>query len=86
MTRQLDCAQVEPAALVFFVGRVISAAVAFAGWCVRSQGTATIRLTLTAKGRRLLTGAKRIRLAASGIFTPKGGTMVHAARTLVLRR
>ena len=49
------------------------------------QGTATIAIKLTAKGRRLLARARRIRLAAAGIFTPKGGTTIKASRAILLR-
>jgi hypothetical protein len=49
-------------------------------------GTATIKVTLTAAGRRALRRAKRLRLTAKGTFTPAGAAPVTATRQFTLRR
>ena len=47
---------------------------------------ATIRLKLTAAGRRLLKHSKRITVTAKATFTPAGAAAVTATRTFKLRR
>jgi hypothetical protein len=49
-------------------------------------GTLKIKLKLTAAGRRLLKHSKRLKLTASGKFTPPGETAVTATKVFVLRR
>jgi hypothetical protein len=51
----------------------------------RAAGRATITLTLTAAGRRLLAHAHRQTLTAKATFTPRGGKAVVVKRTIVLR-
>jgi len=48
-------------------------------------GTATIKIKLTAAGRRLLKHAKRIKLTAKGTFTPTGKAPITATRTFLLK-
>lgn len=46
-----------------------------------------IKINLTARGRRLLRGARRsVKLSAEGTFDPAGRAAVHATRRLTLRR
>jgi hypothetical protein len=49
-------------------------------------GTATIRMRVTAAGRRLLNRLRRVRLTAKGTFTPAGGKPVAATKAFVLKR
>jgi hypothetical protein len=48
--------------------------------------TATLRLRLTAGGRRLLSAARRARLSASCLFTPEAAPPVSATATVELKR
>ncbi len=48
-------------------------------------GTAKLKLKLTAAGKRLLKGKKRLKLIAKGTFTPPGGSAVTALKTFVLK-
>ncbi len=47
---------------------------------------ATIKIKLTAAGRKLLRRARRVKLTGRGTFTPLGGPGVSAARAFVLKR
>jgi hypothetical protein len=49
------------------------------------SGTARIKVLLTGKGRGLLTRASRMKLTASGAFTPTGKGTVSASRVIVLK-
>ncbi len=51
-----------------------------------TAGTATIKIKLTATGKRRLKHAKRLKLTAEGTFTPTGETPVSATKALVLER
>lgn len=52
----------------------------------RAAGTAAMKIHLTAAGRRLLRGSRRIRLTATCVFTPLGATSVRTSATFELRR
>lgn len=49
-------------------------------------GAGTVKLTLTAAGKRLLKHAKRVELEAKGAFTPKGGVAVSSIGRFQLKR
>lgn len=49
-------------------------------------GRTTIRVTLTPRGRRLLAHARRLPLAARGVFTPLGRPAVRASKAFTLKR
>jgi hypothetical protein len=51
-----------------------------------AAGTATVKIKLTATGKRLLKHAKQFKLTAKGTFTPPGKAPVTTTRTFVLRR
>lgn len=51
-----------------------------------AAGTGTIRIELTAAGRKLLKHAKLLRLTAKGMFTPSGMTPITTKRTFVVNR
>jgi Phosphoesterase family len=51
-----------------------------------AAGTATIKIKLTAAGKRLLKHAKQLKLTAKSTFTPVGGAAITATRTFVLKR
>jgi hypothetical protein len=51
-----------------------------------AAGAATIKIKLTAAGRRLLEHAGRVKLTAKGAFTPPGMAPITALRTFVLKR
>jgi hypothetical protein len=53
---------------------------------LRKAGTAKITLTLTVRGRRILSGAHRVTIRASCTFTPTGATSVAANSTFTLTR
>jgi hypothetical protein len=48
-------------------------------------GTTRIKVLLTGKGRGLLTRASRMKLTASGAFTPTGKGTVSASRVIMLK-
>ncbi len=50
-----------------------------------AAGTATIKINLTAAGRRLLKHAKRLKLTAKDTFTPIGKTPISATKVFVLK-
>jgi inosine-uridine nucleoside N-ribohydrolase len=52
----------------------------------RRARTATVRLTLTRAGRRLLRGTARLRITASASFRPPGHSATRADEALILRR
>jgi hypothetical protein len=47
-------------------------------------GTAKVRVKLTSAGKRLLEQARRLKLEAKGVFTPKGGMAISQARQAVV--
>jgi hypothetical protein len=51
-----------------------------------AAGAAQIKVRMTREGRRLLGRAKSVKLSATGIFEPPGGTPVTAVEQLVLKR
>ncbi len=51
-----------------------------------TAGTATIKIKLTATGKRRLKHAKRLKLTAEGTFTPAGETQNGASKAFVLER
>jgi hypothetical protein len=53
---------------------------------IAAAGTTTVRIALTAKGRRMLAHAGRLRLTARGAFTPRGGHTVIALKSFTLKR
>jgi len=50
-----------------------------------ASGKATAKVLLTSSGRRLLSGARRIKLTAKGSFTPAGHGAINASRQITLR-
>ena len=50
-----------------------------------ASGKATVKVILTSKGRRLLSGARHIKLTAKGTFTPAGHGAISASRQITLR-
>ena len=60
---------------------VASASVVF-----QKAGKATIKVSLTGKGRKLLKHAKRIKLIAKATFTPAGGRATSTTKTITLKR
>jgi hypothetical protein len=50
------------------------------------RGTARIKLALTGRGRRLLTGARKLKLTGKGAFTPAGQVTTSASRGVTLKR
>jgi hypothetical protein len=52
----------------------------------KDQRSGSIKVRLTAAGKRLLRRSKRLTLTSSGSFTPVGGKKVTARRTFTLRR
>jgi hypothetical protein len=46
---------------------------------------ATIKVSLTGKGRKLLKNAKRVKLTARATFTPAGGTATSLTKTITLK-
>jgi hypothetical protein len=48
-------------------------------------GRATAKVVLTDRGRRLLSGARRVKLTAKGTFTPAGRRGVSASRQITLK-
>jgi Bacterial Ig-like domain len=52
----------------------------------RAARTAALKIQLTSAGRRLLSGAGRIRLTARCVFTPAGATPVRTSATFELTR
>ncbi len=53
---------------------------------VKAAGTVTLKIKLTAAGRRLLKNTRRIELSATTVFTPVGGKPVKSTGSFVLRR
>jgi hypothetical protein len=60
--------------------------VASGGLRFRAAGTAALKIRLTATGRRLLRDSGRVRLTATGVFTPVGGSSVRTSTTFELTR
>ena len=60
--------------------------VATASVTFHHAGKAKVKITLTAKGRRLLKGAKHLKLTAKGSFTPAGGSKTSTTRAINLKR
>lgn len=52
----------------------------------QKTGTARIKLLLTGKGRGLLAHGRRMKVTASGAFTPTGKPAISAARLITLKR
>jgi hypothetical protein len=50
-----------------------------------SSGRATAKVVLTTRGRRLLSGARRIHLTATATFTPTGHHAITSSRSITLR-
>ncbi len=59
---------------------VASGQASFAG-----AGTSKVKVRLTAAGKKLLKGAKGVKLEAKGVFAPKNASSVSATKTIVLR-
>jgi hypothetical protein len=49
-------------------------------------GTAKVKVRLTSAGKRLLEHAKRLKLEAKGVFTPKGGVGVSSTESFTVQR
>jgi hypothetical protein len=50
-----------------------------------ASGRATAKILLTARGRRLLSGARRVKLNATGTFTPAGHRGITMSRAITLK-
>ena len=50
-----------------------------------SSGKATAKIVLNDKGRRLLSGMRRMKLTAKGTFTPAGHGAISASRQITLK-
>jgi hypothetical protein len=50
-----------------------------------AAGTAKLKISLTAAGRRLLKHSKRVKLTAKGVFTPANGPAITVTRSFALR-
>jgi len=50
-----------------------------------ASGRATAKILLTSQGRRLLSGARRVKLTATGTFTPAGHGRITMSRAITLR-
>jgi hypothetical protein len=50
-----------------------------------ASGKATAKILLTSQGRRLLSGARRVKLTATGTFTPAGHGGITMSRAITLR-
>ena len=50
-----------------------------------SSGKATAKIVLTSKGRRVLSGTRRMKLTAKGSFTPSGHGAVSTSRPITLK-
>ncbi len=59
--------------------------VATATFTFHKTGKASIKLTLTGKGRKLLKGAGTMKLIANGGFTPKGQRTTNATKSITLK-
>jgi hypothetical protein len=68
------------------LGRGGRVRIATASFTFHKAGTALIKLVLNGKGRRLLRGAKRMKLIATGAFTPAGQATTKATTSITLRR
>ena len=53
---------------------------------IHGRGRVTVKVVLTAKGRRLLRHSRRLTVIENASFTPSGGNPVRASRTIHLRR
>jgi hypothetical protein len=58
--------------------------VATVGATFHQAGKAKVKIKLTANGRRLLKGAKHLKLTAKGSFTPAGGAKTTTTKTIKL--
>ena len=61
-------------------------AVAAGAHTFAAPGAADVVLKLSAKGRALVRGAKKLSLVAEQTFTPTGGKAVKTTRKLTLKR
>jgi hypothetical protein len=59
--------------------------VAIASFTFHKSGTATIKLALTGKGRRMLRGARKMKLVSIGDFTPNGQGTTSAIKNITLK-
>jgi adhesin/invasin len=59
--------------------------VATASVIFHKQGKTKVKITLTGEGRKLLKGAKHVKLTAKGSFTPAGGTTTITTQTINLK-
>ncbi len=85
-TAVLDWYYLPPGAKLGGKGKHAPVLVAAGTATFRAAGTATVKLRLTTAGTRLLRGAKRIHITATGTFTPTGGKAVKASGTFQLTR
>ncbi|MGB9185708.1 MAG: Ig-like domain repeat protein [Solirubrobacteraceae bacterium] len=60
--------------------------VAFASAGFHAAGKATVKLKLTSNGRKLLRGAKTVKIATTATFTPSGRTGSTSTKTSILTR
>jgi hypothetical protein len=59
--------------------------VAIATFTFHKSGTASVKLVLTGKGRRLLRGARKMKLISIGDFTPAGQGTTSAIKNITLK-
>ena len=79
-TAVLDWSYLPPGAKLRSKGKHAPVLVAAGTTKFQAAGTATVKLRLTAAGTRLLRGAKRIHVTATGTFTPVGGKALQTDR------
>jgi hypothetical protein len=60
-------------------------AVVNATFTFHKKGTARIKLVLTGKGRRLLSGSSKVKLTAKGGFTPAGQGTTSTSMPITLK-
>ena len=85
-TAVLDWYYLPPGAKLGGKGKHAPVLVAAGTTKFQAAGTATVKLRLTAAGTRLLRGAKRIHVTATGTFTPVGGKALQTDATFQITR
>jgi uncharacterized repeat protein (TIGR02543 family) len=85
-TAVIDWYQVPPGAKLAEEARSKPVLVAAGHLTFSGAGSATIKIKLTAAGKRLLKHAKKLKLTAKGTFAPTGKTPVAATTVFVLKR
>jgi hypothetical protein len=84
-TAVIDWYQVPSGAKLAMRARPTPVVVAAGQHTFSTAATATIKIKLTAAGRRLLEHTKRLKLTAKGTFTPTGKTPITTTKVFVLK-